>query len=147
MAEITQTPLEQEIAQIEKTLAEKRSVLEQQAGIAPDQMPHPKETLREVLREGAAPGAATQGQVQLPQPIPVQPPPRSGGVNIPSYLMPELKDKVQEYVNLAFTESIFKAIKEVRATNNAALIDAVHDAITDELWVQLKERGKLNDVQ
>ncbi len=128
--------LEQEIAQIEQNLASKRAALEQQKQTGEiGELPYEKETLREVVEEKMAPPPAgvpvTPAQ---PAPPPVEP---------PSYLSDELKSKVQEMVDVAFTKSIDEAIKEVRATKNAALIDAFHDALVDELYNYLVERGKL----
>lgn len=60
-----------------------------------------------------------------------------------SYNMPELHDKVQKYVDRAFEKDLDTAIKEVQATNDAALIDAFHDAIVDELHDHLVNQGKL----
>ena len=142
-----QNNLEQEIAQIEQDLASKRVALEQQqqsGQIA--EVPHEKETLREVIDERigvSAPAPAPQpttpsassGQAAILPPPVVEP---------PSYLSPELKEKVQELVNVAFSQSPSEAIKQARAANNAALIDAFHDALVDELYTYLIERGKLN---
>jgi Arc/MetJ-type ribon-helix-helix transcriptional regulator len=140
--------LEQEITQIEKQLAEKRAVLEQQqqsGQIA--EVPQEKETLREVVREQYAPPVPSMGSASSPQASSgqvVTPPPPI--VEPPSYLSPELKEKVQELVNLAFSQSPSEAIKQARATNNAALIDAFHDALADELYNYLIERGKLKKI-
>ena len=134
--------LEQEIAQIEQDLASKRATLEEQSqsGVI-GEVPHEKETLREVVREQYAP------PVPLVPLAPTTPsvgvPTGSVGIEPPSYLSPELKEKVQEFVNIAFTVSPSEAIKRVRATNNAALIDAFHDALVDELYNYLLERGKI----
>lgn len=136
--------IEQEIAQIEKQLAEKRAVLEQQKSTGQiAEMPHEKETLREVVREQyAAPAPAVQqpttpsvssGRAVTPPPV----------VEPPSYLSDELKATVQQLVNTAFTTTLADAIKQARATNNAALIDAFHDALVDELYNYLIERGKI----
>ena len=135
--------LEQEIAQIERDLASKRTVLEQQkqsGAIA--EVPHEKETLREIMREQYAPPASATQQLTTnnQQPTTILPPPI---VEPPLYLSPELKEKVQELVNVAFTTTISDAIKQAQATNNAALIDAFHDALVDELYNYLVERGKL----
>lgn len=138
-----QNNLEQEIAQIEQDLASKRATLEEQrqSGVI-GEVPHEKETLREVVGErfpapqpqNIAPTTNYQlPTTNLPPPI----------VEPPSYLSPELKEKVQEFVNIAFNISPSEAIKQVRATNNAALIDAFHDALVDELYNYLVERGKL----
>ncbi|MEK7151086.1 MAG: hypothetical protein AAB784_00015 [Patescibacteria group bacterium] len=136
--------LEQEIAQIERDLASKRAALEEQqrAGTIKD-LPHEKETLREVVREQYAMPAPT---VQQPTPLAssgqtITPPPPVA--DSPSYLSPELKEKVQELVNVAFSQTPDAAIKQALATNNAALIDAFHDALIDELYNHLLERGKL----
>ena len=142
-----QNPLEQEIAQIEQDLASKRKALEhqKQAGAIPE-MPHEKETLREIVGEKIAPPPAS-GPASVPPPsapAPQQqtvPPPPS--FEPPSYLSEELKVKVQELINTAFTKTIDDAIKQARAANNAALIDAFHDALVDELYNYLVERGKL----
>jgi hypothetical protein len=136
--------LEQEIAQIERDLASKREVLEKQkqAGAIPE-MPHEKETLHEIVGEKIAPSqASTPPPVGGPPPQQptTLPPPQ---VEPPSYMSEELKSKVQELVNTAFSKTIDDAIRQARATNNAALIDAFHDALVDELYNYLVERGKL----
>ncbi len=138
------TTLEQEIAQIERDLASKRAALEgqSQAGSV-SEMPHEKEILHEVVGEkidasqtpvpqSAAPAGGSGQGVQSPV------------VEPPAYLSAELKEKVQELVNIAFTQTIEVAIKQARATNNAAIVDAFHDALVDELYSYLLDRGKLN---
>ncbi len=132
--------LEQEIAQIEQDLTSKREALERQkqTGAIPE-TPHEKETLREIVGEKIAPLPAPSAPT-----IPgVGVPAGSIGVEPPSYMSEELKAKVQELVNTAFSKTIDDAIKQARATNNAALIDAFHDALVDELYKYLVERGKL----
>ena len=140
---IQSNALEQEIAQIEQDLASKRATLEEQKQSgAIGELPHEKETLREVVREQYASPAPVQQQATIPStsgPV-VTPPPV---VEPPSYLSPELKEKVQELVNIAFAATISDAIKQAQATNNAALIDAFHDALIDELYSYLIERGRL----
>lgn len=142
-----QNNLEQEIAQIEQDLASKRAALERQQQFGQiTEVPHEKETLREVVREQYAPPAPVQQQPMAPatsgQAATLPPP----VVEPPSYLSPELKEKVQELVNLAFSQTIEIATKQARATNNAALIDAFHDALVDELYNYLLERGKLSKI-
>lgn len=134
--------IEQEIAQIERQLAEKRAALEQQKSAGQiTELPHEKETIREVVQEQyAAPAPAMQQPTADAQQPTVAPPPI---VEPPSYLSDELKASVQQLVNTAFTSTITDAIKQARATNNAALIDAFHDALVDELYNYLVERGKL----
>jgi hypothetical protein len=136
--------LEQEIAQIERDLVSKREVLERQRQEgAISEIPHEKETLRELVGEKIAP-PPTGGPVPVqPIPVPQRPTTLPPAVEPPSYLSEELKTKVQELVNSAFTKTIDDAIKQARATNNASLIDAFHDALVDELYEHLVERGKL----
>lgn len=135
--------LEQEIARIEQDLASKRSALEKQRQTGQiANMPHEKETLREVLGEKIGitqPSAPPLSQVPA---NPITPTP-SPVVEPPAYLSPELKEKVQELVNIAFTQNLETAIKQARDMKNAALIDAFHDALVDELYNYLLERGKL----
>lgn len=133
--------LEQEIAQIERELVSKRAALEQQkqeGAIA--EIPHEKETLREVVGEKIGP---SQAPPPAPAPAPQPTAPPLPPVEPPSYMSEELKSKVQELVNTAFSGTIDDAVKQARATNNAALIDAFHDALVDELYNYLVERGKL----
>ncbi|MEK7615609.1 MAG: hypothetical protein AAB420_00195 [Patescibacteria group bacterium] len=121
----TPAKLEQEIASIERELAEKREVLR-------------RESLHEVIRQKIADAPTPQPQVQ-PSPAPT---PASDGTSVP----PQLFHKVQALVNTAFLKSIDEAIKEAKATNNAALIDAFHDLLVDELYNHLIERGKLKQM-
>ena len=141
-----QNSLEQEIAQIEQDLTSKREALErqQQSGQITE-VPHEKETLREVVGEriGMPAPPSTTGGVGVPTDsvgTTITPPPV---VEPPAYLSPELKEKVQELVNIAFAQTLETAIKQAQATSNAALIDAFHDALADELYNYLVERGKL----
>jgi len=135
--------LEQEIAQIERDLTSKREALERQkqTGAIPE-IPHEKETLREIIGEKIAPSPAPIQPSPAPAP-PQQAVPSLPSFEPPSYLSEELKAKVQELINTAFSKTIDDAIKQARATNNAALIDAFHDALVDELYNYLVERGKL----
>jgi len=135
--------LEQEIAQIERDLASKRAELEKQkeAG-AISEVPHERETLREVVGERIMPPPAGGPSPAMP-PTPQTAVPVAPAVEPPSYLSEELKTKVQELVNAAFSKTIDDAVKQARATNNAALLDAFHDALVDELYNYLVERGKL----
>src|SRR3989344_2653630 len=129
MAEVAKSPsLEQEIAQIEQDLAMKRESLREQN----KELPHDKEILHSVVKEKLNPA--------MPSPAPAPDPSTSSGS---STIPPELHQKAQALVNVAFTKSINEAIKEARATNNAALIDAFHDLLVDELYQHLVERGKL----
>lgn len=130
MVEGAGSPLEQEIASIEQELAQKREfLLEQQKELPPD-----KEVLHSVVKE------------RIQQTAPVTTPPAQSQTTPATPIPPELHQKVQALVNVAFTKSIDEAIKEAKATNNAALIDAFHDLLVDELYGHLIERGKLKQL-
>lgn len=141
MAEIPGS-VEQQIAELERALAEKRAVLEQkkiEGGIA--EIPHEKEILREVVREKITniPPSKVIPSIPLPPP----PPLTATGAHPPSYYSDELRTKVEEFVKLALEKSLDEAVGLVKATGNAALIDAFHDIIVDELYSYLVETGKL----
>lgn len=141
----------QEIAQLEQVLAQKKALLErQQTGNVPAELPHDKEVIREIVKEklAATPGIATpapqqQAAAAQQQPVP-QPVPQAHDVS--SYASDDLHAKVQELVELAFAKSLNEAIGLAKATQNAALIDAFHDIMVDELYDHLVETGKLDRV-
>jgi len=135
MAE-TGATIEQEIAQLEKQLQEKKANLEQQ----PEQkeLPSDKETLREVVGEKIQQHAPTY----IPKPVSPQAQTDGGA----SYLVGELKDKVQELVNHVFQNSLEQGIKEAVKSNNPALIDAFHDVLVDQLYDALLERKKVDPI-
>ncbi len=144
MAEIPQH-IEKEIAELERALAEKRAVLQSKHEEGEiEEMPHPKEILREVMKEriAATPGAAPVSFQPPAQATPSTPPPAGPS----SYASSELKPKVDELVRLAFEKSLDEAIKLAKATENAALIDAFHDVMVDELYDHLIAEGKLEQV-
>lgn len=130
---------EQEIAALELVLAEKRAALglQKEAGEI-EKIPHEKEILREALREKIA---KTPGPAPLTTSAPTPPQPALSGQ--PSYWTDELRPKVEELVKIAFAKSLKEAIRLAKATENAALIDAFHDLIVDELYNHLVEQGKL----
>ncbi len=126
--------IEQEIAQLEKQLQEKRANLEQQ--------PEQKESLpdKEVLRQVVG----EKIQQHMPQYVPKPTPPPQNDV---SYLAGELKDKIQELVNHVFQVSLDQGIKEAVNSKNPALIDAFHDVLVDQLYDTLLERKKIDPIQ
>lgn len=140
---MSENNLQLEIAQMERDLASKREALENQKNAGEiNKIPNEKETLREIVGE----------KIQLAQPpsSPPQQPTNNSGqlpplsvIEPPAYASEALKNKIQELINTAFGESINKAIKNARATGNAALVDAFHDTLVDELYDHLIERRKL----
>jgi len=136
--------IEQEIAQLEQQIAEKRSALGlEQTG---PELPPEKEILHEIIGEkiqqSAPPavGEARQGRQYQP------PPTKQQDDSALSYVLPELKEKVQELVNLVFNKGLDDGVKEAARSNNPALIDAFHDVLVDELYNVLIERQKLEKI-
>ena len=127
--------LEQEIADIEQRLAEKKAELgKEEVG----------SVLKEQIQEKTPEYQPSTQAVLTPTPAePAPTVPVTPTAEPPSYLSDELKDKVQELINIAFTKSIEEAVKEVSKLNNPALLDAFHDVLVDQLYNTLIERGKL----
>lgn len=128
-----ETPtIEQEIAQLEKQIQEKKASLGQKAETK-EEMPAEKEILREVV------GEKIQQQAPAYQ-VQAKSDDKTSGV---SYLLPELKEKIQELINIVFNKSLNEGISEAVKSQNPALIDAFHDVLVDELYDALVERKKL----
>lgn len=128
--------LEQEIADIERRLAEKKAELNKE-----DLRAAVKEQIQEKMPEYQL--SVGQPAQSVPEPSPVAPVMSPPAAQAPSYLSDELKDKIQELVNIAFNQSIEEAVKSVAKLNNSALLDAFHDVLVDQLYNTLIERGKL----
>ena len=116
------------------------------------ELPHEKETLRSVIQEKINQHAPVQtsptpakddDDEEKDNTVSTPPAPQA---EMPSYLRPELKEQVQHFVNDAFANSIASAAKKARDTNNPALMDAFHDALVDQLFDHLVERGKLERI-
>lgn len=133
--------IEQQIASLEQQLQEKKAALEQGQSSGMESVPSDKEMLHEIVKERIqehAPNYVPQQQTQQTTPT---------DNNQPSYLSEDLKDKVQDLINLVFTKSLNEAIKTAAGTNNAALIDAFHDVLVDELYNILLERKKVEAIK
>lgn len=133
--------IEQEITRLEQELANKRQELQSQ-GIAPEAMPSEREIVREVVGERIQ-QAAPQYQPVSPQPPVDTPAARAQQENIPD----ELRASVQQLVNITFEKGIEEAVKEALKSDNAAIIDAFHDVIVDELYNELVNRQKIQQVK
>lgn len=130
--------IEQQIADLERQIKDKRSSLEQSSPSV-EGLPSDKEILHEVVGQKI--------QEHAPQYIPKMPSATQNALatdDTPSYMTTELKEKVQELINIAFTKNINEAIKI--ASNNPALLDAFHDVLVDELYDALIERQKIKPV-
>lgn len=134
--------IEQEITQLEQQIAEKKAALgvERKDG---EELPSEKEMLHSVI------GEKIQGQIPRysPAPKPLSTTPSDDDNEASSYAEPELKDKVQEFINVVFDKSLEEGIKNVSKSNNPALIDAFHDILTDELYNMLVDRKKLEQIK
>jgi len=131
--------IEQDIVNLEKKLQEKKAALERGKSETKEELPSEKEMLREVVGEKI--------QEQAPSYQAKPQPSDTTGHGSPSYLSPELNDKVQDLVNVVFNKSLEEAIKEATETNNPALIDAFHDALVDQLYNDLVERKKVKPIE
>ncbi|MEK7525407.1 MAG: hypothetical protein AAB561_00060 [Patescibacteria group bacterium] len=129
--------LELEIQQLERALQEKRSVMEQ--GGAAEALPE-KEVLHSVVGEKIQEHISSSGQQPVSAPAPTAQP---ADGDQPSYLDPQLQPQVQQLVDIAFTKTLAEAIQAAVKTNNAALIDAFHDVLVDQLYEELLARQKL----
>lgn len=135
--------IEQEIAQLQQQLEAKKAELGQNSD-QQETIPHDKEILHEVVKEKIQQHTTQQASdqpVQAPSPTPVAP-----VASAPAYLTPELQSQVQNLVNVAFTGTISDAISQAVKSNNPALIDAFHDVLVDELYGQLLERKKIEQL-
>lgn len=126
--------LEQEIAQLEQQLTAKRQALEEEGG-TPEAMPSDRELVHHAV------GERIQQQAPAYQPAPV---PSATGT--PSWQDPAIAQQVQSLVNVAFAGSLDDAIARAINTHNAAIIDAFHDILRDQLYDELVKRGKLKPV-
>ena len=131
--------IQQEIATLEQQLAEKRASLEQGSAETQAEVPQEKELLRQAVGEKIQQSRRQEESGSRPQ--------ASGQDDQSSYNDPQLVDKVQELVNLAFNKSIDDAVRSVVKTGNPALIDAFHDVLVDKLYDTLIERKKINPIK
>ena len=126
--------LEQQIAQLEQELAAKRRALESGGT---EQMPSDEELVHRSV------GEKIQQKMPSYQPAPQQ----SGGGAAASWQDPAIAQQVQSLVNIAFSKGMDDAIAEAVKSGNAALIDAFHDLLRDQLVAELAKRGKFNPAE
>jgi len=60
--------------------------------------------------------------------------------------MEEEQAKLQMLVNVAFQDGLAKAIDTARKMNDPYILDALHDALADQLYQELVKRGKLEEL-
>ena len=131
MVEVSSSTIEQDIAELERQLEAKKATLEHDKS--------EKEILHDIVGQKI--------QVHAPQhQLPSVQAPTPKATEPPSYLSQELKDKIQEIIGIVFSKNLEEGIKEAAKSGNAALIDAFHDILVDELYNQLIEKGKIQKV-
>lgn len=144
MVETSPSTIEQDIAELEHKLEEKKAALEHQK--SEKELVHG--LLGEKIKEHVPQFLPSAGQPITSPSLPT--PPADGSTPVvaepPSYLSQELKDKIKMIVKMVFDKNLDEGIREAAKTGNMALIDAFHDILTDELYSQLIEKRKLKKV-
>lgn len=121
--------LEADIERLSKEIAEKRNLLE-----------HKDSSARELVKKSLEP----MFKQDIGKPTAVQSATQSTAQNqiIPDYLKnfsPEIKLRVEELVDSLFHQGIEKVVKRAKRAN-PFILDAFHDALTDKLHQELKNR-------
>lgn len=65
--------------------------------------------------------------------------------DLPVYLeneSPEMKTKIQELIDIALVSGVEKSVIEAKKYS-PFILDALHDALTEKIYNELKNRGKL----
>lgn len=132
MAEQNPEVIQQEIDLLEQQLAAKRAELGQDTN-APYERAEVHAALGERIGQegGVSPASGTV-------------PPAAPSSDTPSWQDPALASQVQALVDVAFTGGVQQAIQQATKTGNAALVDALHDILADELHAELLSRQKLS---
>src|SRR3989338_3113770 len=85
------------------------------------------------------------GQVIKPAPTSSQPASRTQSNVLPSYLQdaPDIiKLKVEKLLDLAWHKGVLAAANKAKK-GDPLILDALHDAVTDKLYEELKKRGHI----
>lgn len=137
MAEISQPTIEQDIAELERQLEEKKAALGQEKT--------EKEVFKEILKERI--DTHVPDSQELPSLPEVQA--QQEELTPPSYLSEDQKAKVREIVDIVLSKNLDEGIKVLKSGNpfNPAVVDAFHDLVTDELYDKLIEKRKLDRVE
>lgn len=128
MAEQSSEALQNQITELERQLAAKRV----ESG-GDTTTPYERAEVHEVIGESIQ-EALPSYQAAVPE---------ASGSPAASWQDPALAESVQGLVNVAFTHSLQQAIAQAVKTGNAALIDAFHDLLVDQLHQELLNRQKL----
>jgi len=130
------TPIESEILELERQLAEKKAALGER----------PLEQIMEKEKTGApvvsSPATAPASPVSPPQGTSIQVIDEDAKA-IKSY---EKNQQLKALVDLAFSKGVQHATEVVRNLDNPYLMDEFHDTLVDKLHEELVKRGKLEEV-
>lgn len=129
----------EQLQQVEQEYQQKRAEIEKQMkerGESGEQAPVPSEheTLSQVV-EGAIQQHVPTFQAS------------SNTTTADDSLPPEAQEKVQIWVNLAFSRSLSDGIKAAKESDDIALIDAFHSALTGGLYKMLVEQKRMEVVK
>ena len=135
---------EQEILKLERELAEKKQELSQE--VVPEKIekkepqPTPEASAgeAEIIREPEAP----KEEPAVPAPVASK---LSSKVSAQIKKLKELdrESQIKELCNLSFSEDLDFAVNVAKGLDNAYVLDEFHDALVDELYDKLVEKGEL----
>ena len=128
--------VESEIAELEKQLAQKRSLL----GV---EKQRPLEQV--VGAEKPAPSSVAPSQ-PLPATRAAAPAPTSAKPEAQDFKGLAKNQQLKNLVDLAFQKGITYATDVAREMDSAYLMDEFHDTLIDQLHKELVERGKLEEI-
>ena len=126
---------QQQLQQLEKEYQQRRTALEEQASEKQDSVVSGHEAMSHVVEN--------QIQQQMPNFQASTHAPRTVSDDT---LPPEAMEKIQNWINVSFSQGVWQAIKEAKQSGDMALIDAFHGALTGQLYDSLIERKKLDQV-
>lgn len=123
-----------EHAELEKDIERLAAETKEKAGVTPEsQREAVKQTVaKEIYPAGATP-VSKSTETSAPSPV------------LPNYLQnanQETRLKVEQLVDLAWHKGIRIAVKEAEKSGSF-FVDALHDALTDKLYNEFKNRGLL----
>jgi len=128
--------LEQEIAELQKKIEEKRNLLEQQGGIIEE-----KELVSEAVREVAS----TVSETRSEELSPVAPAKAEKAKPDDASYLDLLDEESVTMLNDLITKlpeiGLAKTVAMAESYNIPYLVDALHDVLVDRLYDELKSRG------
>lgn len=123
-----------EHAELEKDIERLAAETKEKAGVTP-------EAQREAVKQTVAKEIYPSGEIPTSKSTETSAPSPA----LPNYLQdasPETRLKVEQLVDLAWHKGIKAAVKEAEKFGSF-FVDALHDALTDKLYNEFKNRGLL----